>query len=77
MTGPGHGCAGSICIPVDANGTPAFAQYKPDPDGGEGYIPWAIQVPELRDGKITAINSFLDVDVLFPLFGLSLEAPEH
>jgi RNA polymerase sigma-70 factor (ECF subfamily) len=74
MTGPGHGCAGSICLPVDANGTPSFAQYKPNPEG-EGFIPWAIQVPELRDGKVVAINSFLDVDVLFPLFGLSLEAP--
>jgi RNA polymerase sigma-70 factor (ECF subfamily) len=74
MLGPGHGCAGSICIPVSANGTPAFGQYKPGPVPGS-YVPWAIQVPEMRDGKITAINSFLDVEVLFPLFGLPLEGP--
>ncbi len=69
MTGPGHGCAGSRCVPVEANGTLAFGQYRPDPSG-EGWEPWAIQVPELRDGKVVAINSFLDTDVLFPLFGL-------
>jgi RNA polymerase sigma-70 factor (ECF subfamily) len=73
MLGPGHGCAGSLCVPVQANGTPAFGQYKPGPDGS--YSPWAIQVPEMRDGKIVAINSFLDTEVLFPLFGLP-DVPE-
>ena len=74
MTGPGAGCANSICVPVEANGTLAFGQYKPG-DSPSGYVPWAIQVPELRDGKIVAINSFLDTDVLFPLFGLPPEPP--
>jgi RNA polymerase sigma-70 factor (ECF subfamily) len=69
MVGPGHGCAGSICVPVEANGTLAFGQYKPG-ESASGYVPWAIQVPEMRDGKIVAINSFLDTEVLFPLFGL-------
>ena len=27
-------------------------------------------VLETRDGKVTGINSFLDTDRLFPLFGL-------
>ena len=74
MTGPGHGCRNSICIPVQANGTLAFGQYKPGEAPGS-YVPWAIQVPEMRNGRITAINSFLDVEILFPLFDLPLDGP--
>lgn len=68
MEGPGHGCAGSRCIPVAANGTFAFGQYRPAPGGT--WEPWAVQVIEMADGWVTAVNSFLDTDVLFPLFGL-------
>ncbi len=68
MEGPGHGCAGSRCIPVAANGTFAFGQYRPAPGGR--WEPWAVQVIEMADGWVTAVNSFLDTDVLFPLFGL-------
>src|SRR4051794_29185632 len=33
--GPGIGCKGSRVVPtIAANGTPAFGQYKPSPDGG-------------------------------------------
>jgi RNA polymerase sigma-70 factor (ECF subfamily) len=49
---------------------PTFAQYKIDPKGG--YTPWAIQVLELRDGKIADITFFLDTPRLFPLFGMPL-----
>ena len=67
--GPGIGCKGSKVLPtLDANGSPAFGQYKPSPDGG--YEPWAVQVVELRDGKIGEITFFLATDTLFPLFGL-------
>jgi RNA polymerase sigma-70 factor (ECF subfamily) len=67
--GPGIGCQGSRVIPtVAANGSPAFGQYKPSPDGG--YEPWALQVVELEDGKIGELTFFLDTDTLFPLFGL-------
>src|SRR5207248_2967279 len=49
--GPGIGCRGSRVIPtVGANGSPAFGQYKPSPDGG--YEPWALQVVELSGGRI-------------------------
>src|SRR6266508_3727300 len=41
--GPGIGCRGSRVIPAPAaNGSAAFGQYKPSPDGG--YEPWALQV---------------------------------
>jgi RNA polymerase sigma-70 factor (ECF subfamily) len=67
--GPGIGCRGSRVIPtVSANGSPAFGQYKPSPDGG--YDPWALQVIELSGGKIVELTFFLDTATLFPLFGL-------
>jgi RNA polymerase sigma-70 factor (ECF subfamily) len=67
--GPGIGCQGSKVLPTkDANGSPAFGQYKPSPDGG--YEPWAVQVIEVRDGKIGELTFFLATDTLFPLFGL-------
>jgi RNA polymerase sigma-70 factor (ECF subfamily) len=67
--GPGHGCAGSILVSVEANGSPAFAHYKPGPNGHE---PFAIQVLELTGDQISKITYFLDTD-LFARFGL----PEH
>jgi RNA polymerase sigma-70 factor (ECF subfamily) len=67
--GPGIGCKGSRVIPtVSANGSPAFGQYKPAEGGG--YEPWALQVLEIRDGKIAEFSFFLDTKTLFPLFGL-------
>jgi RNA polymerase sigma-70 factor, ECF subfamily len=67
--GPGIGCKGSRVLPVgSANGSPAFGQYKPAPGGG--YEPWALQVLELRDGRIAEFTFFLDTEALFPLFGL-------
>jgi RNA polymerase sigma-70 factor (ECF subfamily) len=69
--GPGIGCQGSRVIPtVDANGCPAFGQYKPSPAGG--YEPWALQVLQVRDGRICEFTFFLATETLFPLFGLPL-----
>jgi RNA polymerase sigma-70 factor (ECF subfamily) len=68
--GPGAGCRGSRVIPVtDANGSPAFGQYKPSANG-DGYEPWALQVLELSAGRIVEFTFFLDTEKLFPLFGL-------
>jgi RNA polymerase sigma-70 factor (ECF subfamily) len=70
--GPGIGCQGSKLVPArDANGMPAWGQYKPDPAGG--YAPWALQVVEVSAGKVAELTFFLDTKTLFPLFGL----PEH
>ena len=67
--GPGIGCKGSRVLPTrSANGSPAFGQYKPSPDGG--HDPWALVVLELSDGRIGELTFFLGVDRLFPLFGL-------
>ncbi|MGH2679766.1 MAG: sigma-70 family RNA polymerase sigma factor [Actinomycetota bacterium] len=67
--GPGIGCRGSRLIRTEANGSIAFAQYKPDPDG-DGHVPWSLQVLETADGRISGITFFLDTATLFPLFGL-------
>ncbi|MFE1773705.1 sigma-70 family RNA polymerase sigma factor [Streptomyces sp. NPDC059008] len=64
LLGPGCGCEGSHLVPVEANGRPAFGQYRADGS------PWAIQVIETEGGRVTALQSFLDTERLFPLFGL-------
>src|SRR5579859_1686876 len=67
--GPGIGCRGSRVLPApQANGTVAFGQYKPSPDGG--YEPWALQVLELDGDRIAELTFFLDTERVFPLFGL-------
>jgi RNA polymerase sigma-70 factor (ECF subfamily) len=66
--GPGNGCRDSKLIPTQANGMPAFGQYKPDPKGGRA--PWSLQVVELDGNRIKAITFFLDTERFFPLFGL-------
>jgi len=73
--GAGAGCRGSKVVPtLSANGSPAFGQYKPNPEG-EGYVPWALQVLEIQDGRIVELTFFLDVEHVFPLFGLPLTYP--
>jgi RNA polymerase sigma-70 factor (ECF subfamily) len=70
--GPGIECRGSRLVPTIANGRPAFGQYRPSGPGGR-HEPWALQVLEIRDGKIVEFEFFLDTQLLFPIFGL----PQH
>jgi RNA polymerase sigma-70 factor, ECF subfamily len=63
----GIGCKGSRLVPVEACGTPAFAQYR---DGGA--TPWALVLLEMSADRITSQTSFLDVETLFPRFGLPM-----
>ncbi len=69
--GPGGACRGSRLVPVSANGSPAFAQYKPGDTAGR-LEPWAIHWLQVADGRIIGITNFLDTR-LFGLFGL----PDH
>ncbi|HEV7758787.1 MAG TPA: sigma-70 family RNA polymerase sigma factor [Acidimicrobiales bacterium] len=71
MLGTGIGCQGSRLVATVANGTPAFGQYRVS-ESGSGFDAWALQVIEVRDGKIVALNSFLDTPNLFPMFDLPL-----
>jgi len=57
-TGFGAGCEGSRLVPVEVNGSPGFAQYKPDPDGG--WSPWCVQVVEVADGRVQHLHHFLE-----------------
>jgi RNA polymerase sigma-70 factor (ECF subfamily) len=70
MLGTGCGCRGSRLTPTVANGAPAFGQYRPS-SSGSGYDPWALIVLEISAGRIVGVNSFLETDRLFPLFGLA------
>ena len=67
--GPGIGCRGSRLVPTMANGSPAFGQYKPDPDGN-GHVPWSRQVVDVSDDGIAGITVLRDTGAYFPLFGL-------
>jgi RNA polymerase sigma-70 factor (ECF subfamily) len=66
-------CRGSRLLARQANGCPAFGQYKPDPKGG--FAPWALQVLEITDGKIAELHFFLDTAHVFPAFGLPPHLP--
>ena len=65
--GAGIGCRGSRLIPVHANGSAAFGQYRVDPAGG--HSPWALLVVEISGDRISGFHAFLDTN-LFAAFGL-------
>lgn len=65
--GPGHACRGSRLVPLEVNGSPAFAAYKLAPDGS--HLPFSIQVLDLDGDRIGRITYFLDTS-LFERFGL-------
>ena len=67
LLGPGSGCRGSRLARIDANGSPAYAQWRVHPDGG--FSAWSIHVLTLSAGAITAMDFFVDPD-LFALFDL-------
>jgi len=73
MLGLGSGCRGSRLVPASACGWPAFAQYRPNPEGG--HKAWALIVLELAGDQIVGVNSFLDTEALFSRFDLPLSLP--
>jgi RNA polymerase sigma-70 factor (ECF subfamily) len=73
LLGPGAPCRGSRLLRTAASGVPAFAQYRVQPDGS--FAAWGLLILEQQEGGIAAINTFLDVEKLFPLFGLPLALP--
>nr|WP_276514880.1 sigma-70 family RNA polymerase sigma factor [Nocardia transvalensis] len=60
-------CADSRLIPVRANGSPAYAHYRRNDHGV--FTAFAIQVLDITDGRIIAIEQFL-APKLFDMFGL-------
>ena len=69
--GRGVHCQPSRLVRTMACGTPAFGQYRAHPDGG--YRAFALNVIEVSAGRIARTTHFLDVDALFPIFGLPME----
>lgn len=77
MLGPGAGCAGSKLVALTANGSPAFASYKPDPERSGIWTPWSITILDTsRDDddrvEVSGVHNFLApfMPTLFPAFGL-------
>ena len=73
MLGMGSGCRGSRLIATRACGSPAFAQYRLNPEGG--YKAWALIVLELSGEQIRGVNNFLDTETIFPRFELPMVLP--
>jgi RNA polymerase sigma-70 factor, ECF subfamily len=71
MLGQGFACKDSRLVPLRANGSPAFAQYKLSDEPGVRK-PWAIVVIETDGERVTEICNFLG-DEGFKAFGLPLE----
>jgi RNA polymerase sigma-70 factor, ECF subfamily len=69
MLGPGINCKGGRLLATRANGCPAFASYRIDPEGG--HMAWSLQVLEIKGGKIVQIHNYLNTELL-PAFGLPL-----
>jgi len=70
LAGQGIGCRRSRLVATAANGCPAFGSYKPV--GSGRYEPFAVQILEVSDGRITAWHNFLGAEQ-FALLGL----PDH
>jgi RNA polymerase sigma-70 factor, ECF subfamily len=76
MLGPGSECRGSRVMATEANGSPAVAQWRPQPGGG--FAPWALHVLEVSDGKVAHISSFLNLDnELFRRLGLPVDPDQR
>jgi len=76
LLGQGAACRGSKLIATRANGCPAFAAYKPDPESG-AWLPWSLTVlepaPAGAEGPTVAgVHNFLQpfMPELFSAFGL-------
>lgn len=74
MLGPGAACRASRMVPVMANGSLAYAQYKPSGTPGRRE-PWAIHLIETSGQRITGLTNFVNGD-LFALFGLPPQLDE-
>ena len=67
LLGQGIGCKGSRLVATRANGCAAFGSYRP---AGPGlHTPFALQVIEVSDGRISGFHNFLYPE-LFEAFGL-------
>ncbi|MER6827467.1 sigma-70 family RNA polymerase sigma factor [Streptosporangium sp. NPDC000563] len=64
---PNASCAGARLVPAAANGSPAFWQTRPGPDGV--HVPFGLVLLDVSGGLISGVTTYLDADRLIPLFG--------
>jgi RNA polymerase sigma-70 factor (ECF subfamily) len=77
MLGQGATCRGAKVIAAAANGSPAFAVYKPNPESGD-WLPWSLTLLEPVAGEdgsaaVAEVHNFLQPLLspqLFRSFGL-------
>lgn len=68
---PNASCQGARLVPTAANGSPAFWQTRPGPDGTD--TPFGLVILDVFEGLISNITTYLNTDRLIPLFG----SPPH
>ena len=73
MQGMGIGCVGSRVIATSANGGPAFAAYRIDPEGG--WKPFSIVTLEIAGGRVSGVHNFLAMDD--PKLHIAFGLPAH
>ncbi|MFL5262960.1 MAG: sigma-70 family RNA polymerase sigma factor [Anaeromyxobacteraceae bacterium] len=73
LLGRGSACRGSRLVAAPACGSPAFAQYRPA--AGGGHEAFALIVLEPGGDRFASMTSFLDVETIFPAFGLPRVLP--
>lgn len=75
MTGPGAACLGSRTVPIDLNGQPGFAQYKPSEPGV--WTPWSLVMVDVDDdtGRVSGVHNFVYGE-LFTRYGLPARLTE-
>jgi RNA polymerase sigma-70 factor, ECF subfamily len=71
---PDASCEGARLVPTAANGSPAFWQMRPGPDGG--YVPFGLVLLDVFGGLIIGITTYLDADRLIALFGSPAEVSQ-
>ena len=69
LLGPGSECRGSRYAPINANGTPGFAQWRAAPAAGTKRGRSTCRTSQT--GGIASLDFFVDKN-LFPLFGLPI-----
>ncbi len=80
MLGQGAACRGSKVVATSANGFPAFASYKPDPESG-AWLPWSVTLLEAEAGGgaggpiVSGVHNFLAP--FMPNLFASFDLPER
>ena len=69
-----NACGGSRRLPIEMNGSTAFAVYKPTSHDGT-CEPFAIEIIEVAEHRITAIHAFIESS-LFARLGLPPTLPK-